>query len=204
MQKASIRRLFLIKYTMFITTEQTPNPNTLKFGVGKEVRGDATPLFFKKDTANNPKAKAPIVEALFKIDDIESVFFGSDFITVGKNENTEWWIVKPDILGTIMDHSDEPYVTEVEPFENKLDHEPDKEQLEINTKIKDLLDQKVRPAVALDGGDIIFHSYQQGTVYLEMHGSCAGCPSSTATLKAGIENMMKHYIPEVHSVEAVG
>ena len=189
---------------MFITTEQTPNPNTLKFGVGKEVRGDQTPLFFKKDTAGNPKANAPIVEALFKIDDIESVFFGSDFITVGKNDNTEWWIVKPDILGTIMDHSKEPYVSEVETVESRIDAVLDEEQSEVHDKIKQLLDEKVRPAVAMDGGDIIFHSFQQGTVYLEMHGSCAGCPSSTATLKKGIESMMKHYIPEVHTVEAVG
>ena len=189
---------------MFITTEQTPNPNTLKFGVGKEVRGDQTPLFFKKDTAGNPKAKAPIVEALFQIDDIESVFFGSDFITIGKNDNTEWWIVKPDILGTIMDHSKEPYVTEVETVESRIDAVLDEEQSEVHDKIKQLLDEKVRPAVAMDGGDIIFHSFQQGTVYLEMHGSCAGCPSSTATLKKGIESMMKHYIPEVHTVEAVG
>ena len=189
---------------MFITTEQTPNPNTLKFGVGKEVRGDQTPLFFKKDTAGNPKAKAPIVEALFKIEDIESVFFGSDFITVGKNNNTEWWIVKPDILGTIMDYSNEPYVTEVETVESMTDAVLDEEQSEVHDKIIELLDEQVRPAVAMDGGDIIFHSFQQGTVYLEMHGSCAGCPSSTATLKKGIESMMKHYIPEVHTVEAVG
>ena len=121
---------------MFITTEQTPNPNTLKFGVGKEVRGDQTPLFFKKNTAGNPKAKAPIVEALFKIEDIESVFFGSDFITVGKNNNTEWWIVKPDILGTIMDYSNEPYVTEVETVESMTDAVLDEEQSEVHDKIK--------------------------------------------------------------------
>ena len=189
---------------MFIQTEQTPNPNTLKFSVGIEVRGDQTPLFFKKDTTNNPKAKAPVVDALFQIDDVESVFFGSDFVTVGKTENTEWWIVKPDILGTLMDYSKEPYVTEVETVESRIDAVLDEEQSEVHHKIKELLDEKVRPAVAMDGGDIIFHSFQQGTVYLEMHGSCAGCPSSTATLKKGIESMMKHYIPEVHTVEAVG
>ena len=189
---------------MFIQTEQTPNPNTLKFSVGIEVRGNQTPLFFKKNTDNNPKAKAHVVDALFNIDDVDSVFFGSDFITVGKTDNTEWWIVKPDILGTLMDYSKEPYVTEVEPVESRIDAVLDEDTSEVHSKIKQLLDDKVRPAVAMDGGDIIFHSFQQGTVYLEMHGACNGCPSSTATLKAGIENMMKHYIPEVHSVESIG
>ena len=156
----------------------------------------------KKLSLEIPKAKAPVVEALFKIDDIESVFFGSDFITVGKNDNTEWWIVKPDILGTLMDYSNEPYVSEVETVESRIDAMVDDDTSEVHGKIKQLLDEKVRPAVAMDGGDIIFHSFQQGTVYLEMHGACNGCPSSTATLKAGIENMMKHYIPEVRGVRS--
>ena len=103
-----------------------------------------------------------------------------------------------------MDYSNEPYVSEVETIETRVDAMLNEEQSEVHGKIKQLLDDKVRPAVAMDGGDIIFHSFQQGTVYLEIHGACNGCPSSTATLKAGIENMMKHYIPEVHSVEAIG
>ena len=188
---------------MFVTTEETPNPNTLKFSVNKEVRGSSAPLFYKKESDENPSNKSAVVESLFAIDGIESVFLGADFITVGKDNITEWLIVKSDIIGTIQDHSNEPFVGKEETV-NKTKQSVDKGDIEINNKITQLLDEKVRPAVAMDGGDIIFHSFDKGTLYLEMHGSCSGCPSSTATLKMGIENMMKHYIPEVNRVEAIG
>ena len=190
---------------MFIHTEETPNPNTLKFSVNKEVRGSSAPLFYKKESSENPSNKSAVVESLFAIDGIESVFLGSDFITVGKDNITEWLIVKSDIIGTIQDHSNEPFVGKEEDTVNtRIKQVLGEDDIELNNKITQLLDDKVRPAVAMDGGDIIFHSFEKGTLYLEMHGSCSGCPSSTATLKMGIENMMKHYIPEVNRVEAIG
>ena len=140
--------------------------------------------------------------ALFKIDGIEDVFFGSDFITVGKNDTVDWESIKSDVTETIRYHSDGPFVIEaIKPACDEINSDAGTDK--ITKRITQLLDEKVRPAVAMDGGDIIFHSFDKGTVYLEMYGACSGCPSSTATLKMGIENMLKHYIPEVHTVEAV-
>jgi Fe-S cluster biogenesis protein NfuA len=185
-----------------ITTENTPNPNALKFMVSREVRGNKAPLFYKKDPVNNPEADAPVAYALFKIDGVEDVFFGSDFITVGKSQAVEWDSIKDDITQTIEYHGSGPYVVEeMKPACDDINSDVGASKAE--KQIVHLLDQRVRPAVAQDGGDIIFHSFKDGIVYLEMYGACSGCPSSTATLKMGIENMLRHYIPEVRRVEPV-
>ena len=158
----------------------------------------------KKDCKNSPLAKK-----LFENEYVKGVFFGSDFITITKSSDIEWPLLKADLLAVIMDH----FVAGGEVIKgNNLKKEDNKEKnqehndddSEIVKQIKDLLEERVRPAVAMDGGDIIFHDYQDGVVYLEMHGACSGCPSSSVTLKSGIESMLKHYIPEIESVEAVG
>lgn len=188
---------------MFIQTETTPNPNTLKFLPGQEVLGDKTAFFTDRENA----ASSPLASALFVLPDIRAVFFGSDFITVTKTEASSWEILKPQILTTVMEHyqSGLPLMGQAAPAGDKkesgISYSADEQ--EIVDQIKELLETRVRPAVAQDGGDIIFHSFKDGIVHLEMHGSCAGCPSSTATLKSGIENMLKHYVPEVLAVEPV-
>jgi len=187
---------------MMIQIELTPNPNALKFLPNVDVRGNKTPLFYKKDPEGNPSADAPVAYALFKINGIQDVFFGSDFITVGKDDTVEWEDIKSDITETIRYHSEGPFIVEeTKPACETINDDAGTDK--ITKKIVQLLDERVRPAVAMDGGDIIFHSFENGTVYLEMYGACSGCPSSTATLKMGIENMLKHYISEVHTVEAV-
>ena len=185
---------------MFIQTETTPNPNTMKFLPGQDVLADKTAFFTDRE---NAKA-SPLASALFVLSDIRAVFFGGDFITVTKTEVATWEILKPQILTTIMEHyqSGLPLMADEKPKAEDKGSYSDDEQ-EIVDQIKELLETRVRPAVAQDGGDIIFHSFKDGIVHLEMHGSCAGCPSSTATLKSGIENMLKHYIPEVVAVEPV-
>lgn len=186
---------------MFIQTETTPNPNTLKFLPGQQVLGSKTAFFTDKENA----ATSPLASALFVLPDIRAIFYGSDFITVTKTELSNWEILKPQILTTMMEHyqSGNPLMLDEKPkAAEKADSYSENEQ-EIVDQIKELLETRVRPAVAQDGGDIIFHSFKEGIVYLEMHGSCAGCPSSTATLKSGIENMLKHYVPEVMAVEPV-
>lgn len=186
---------------MFIQTESTPNPNTMKFLPGQDVLGDRTAFF---TDAENAKA-SPLASALFVLSDIRAVFFGGDFITVTKREEASWDVLKPQILTTVMEH----YQTGLPIMGSASAKEEGAaagtyaaEDEELVTQIKELLETRVRPAVAQDGGDIIFHSFHDGIVKLEMHGACSGCPSSTATLKSGIENMLKHYIPEVIAVEA--
>lgn len=187
---------------MIIQTEPTPNPNALKFLPNVEVRGSKSPLFYKKDPQGNPSADAPVAYALFKIEGIQDVFFGSDFITVGKDDTVKCEDIKSDVIETIRYHNQGPFVIEeTKPACESINDDAGTDK--ITKKIVHLLDERVRPAVAMDGGDIIFHSFENGTVYLEMYGACSGCPSSTATLKMGIQNMLRHYIPEVHSVEAV-
>ena len=187
---------------MFIQTEQTPNPNALKFLPGREVMGLKSPKFYKKDPKGNPTEDSPLAYSLFTIEGIEDVFFGSDFITVGKSNDFSWDILKPSILNEISEHSENPYVVEqIKPACETLNSDVGTNK--VTKQIKELLDTRVRPAVAQDGGDIIFHSFKNNTVYLEMYGACSGCPSSTATLKMGIENMLKHYLPEVHRVESI-
>jgi Fe-S cluster biogenesis protein NfuA len=181
---------------MFIQTEQTPNPATLKFLPGRDVMGTGTADFASVDDAK----RSPLAEHLFGIDGVTGVFLGSDFITVTKMTDKDWHILKPAILGAIMEHftSGRPIV--LAQSEAAADAVEDDE---VVAQIKELIDTRVRPAVAQDGGDIVFHSFEDGIVYLHMQGSCSGCPSSTATLKAGIENMLRHYIPEVVEVRPV-
>ena len=185
---------------MFIQTEQTPNPQTLKFLPGKVVMDDGTAFFQNiKEASNSPFAKR-----LFDVDGVEGVFFGSDFITITKNQSLDWQVMKPLILGSIIEHynSGQMTITKKQKNENtSLDM--DQNDTDIVKQIKELLDTRVRPAVAMDGGDIIYDSFKDGIVYLHMQGACSGCPSSTATLKMGIENMLKHYVPEVQEVRPV-
>jgi Fe-S cluster biogenesis protein NfuA len=180
---------------MFIETEGTPNPATLKFLPGREVLAGRTADFADADAA----LISPLADALFGLPGVARVFLGSDFVTVTKTGETEWQALKPQILGVIMEHfaAGRPVMSALAAVELE-DVQP--EDAEIVEQIKTLLDERVRPAVAGDGGDIIFRGFRDGIVSLKMQGSCSGCPSSTATLKHGIENLLKHYIPEVRSV----
>ena len=181
---------------MFIETEGTPNPATLKFLPGEPVLAGRTADFADADAA----LISPLANALFGLPGVTRVFLGADFVTVTKSDATEWQALKPQVLGVIMEHflSGQPVMSEAgaDAIEDVLP-----EDQEIVDQIKDLLETRVRPAVASDGGDIIFRGFRDGVVSLQMQGSCSGCPSSTATLKHGIENLLKHYIPEVQSVE---
>ncbi len=185
---------------MFIQTESTPNPATLKFLPGQQVLEAGTADFPSAETAG----ASPLAERLFKIAGVTGVFFGNDFVTVTKAEATEWDHIKPAILGAIMEHfqSGKPVMLGQAQPSGHAEH--DGEDAEIVGQIKELLDTRVRPAVAQDGGDITFHGFERGVVYLHMQGACAGCPSSTITLKMGIENLLRHYIPEVTEVRPVG
>lgn len=180
---------------MFIETEGTPNPATLKFLPGREVLAGRTADFADADAA----VLSPLADSLFGLPGVARVFLGSDFVTVTKTSAEEWQALKPQVLGVIMEHfaSGRPVMSALAEAEIE-DVQP--EDAEIVEQIKTLLDERVRPAVAGDGGDIIFRGFRDGVVSLKMQGSCSGCPSSTATLKHGIENLLKHYIPEVQSV----
>ncbi len=184
---------------MFIETEQTPNPATLKFLPGRSVMGAGTADFTSAAAAE----RSPLAQRLFQIEGIGGVFLGSDFVTVTKAEGKTWQVLKPAILGVIMEHFAANRPVMLESTAAPAGEAASGEESEIVTQIKELLDTRVRPAVAQDGGDIIFQGYEDGVVYLHLQGSCSGCPSSTATLKMGIENMLKHYVPEVVEVRAV-
>ena len=181
---------------MFIQTETTPNPATLKFLPGCDVMTRGTANF----TGPEEAAKSPLALRLFEIDGVSGVFLGSDFVTVTKMPTRDWEVMKPFILSAIMDHftsgasvvADEASAPGGEPEDDA-----------IAAQIKELLETRVRPAVAQDGGDIVFQGFENGIVYLHMQGACSGCPSSTATLKHGIENMLKYYVPEVQEVRPV-
>tara|TARA_Y100000590_G_scaffold196367_1_gene222972 strand:+ start:654 stop:1211 length:558 start_codon:yes stop_codon:yes gene_type:complete len=184
---------------MFIQTEPTPNPLTLKFLPGRTVMQSGTAFFQNESECN----KSPLAKRLFLIDGVAGVFFGSDFITITKEENIDWQVLKPITLGAIMDHynSNDEVINEIK--EDSKNKDNDHQENELIIQIKELLDSRVRPAVAMDGGDIVFQDYKEGIVYLHMQGACSGCPSSKATLKIGIENMLKHYIPEIKEVRPV-
>jgi len=185
---------------MFIQTESTPNPATMKFLPGQTVMSVGTADFPNESTAD----KSPLARRIFAVEGATAVFLGPDFVTVTKEEGVEWDHIKPAVLGAIMEHfqSGIPVMEgEAEAAGGHAEHSG--EDSEIVDQIKDLLDTRVRPAVAQDGGDITFHGFERGIVYLHMQGACAGCPSSTITLKMGIENLLRHYIPEVTEVRPV-
>jgi Fe-S cluster biogenesis protein NfuA len=185
---------------MFIQTEPTPNPNTLKFLPGEAVSKGSVMDYSSSESA----MASPLAKALFTIDGVARVFLGSDFISLTKTDNADWSVIKPLALAGIMDF----YMSGAQLHEQAVsssghsDHADD-ENAELVVQIKELLDTRVRPSVANDGGDIVFRKFEDGIVYLHMQGACSGCPSSTATLKHGIENLLRYYVPEVQSVQAV-
>ncbi len=185
---------------MFIQTETTPNPATLKFLPGETVLGDGTADFPTVDSATT----SPLATRIFAVEGVTGVFLGRDFVTVTKADQVPWDHLKPSVLGAIMEHfqSGAPAV-EGGSADTSGHASHDGPDAEIVGQIKELLDTRVRPAVAQDGGDITFHGFDRGIVYLHMQGACAGCPSSTLTLKMGIENLLRHYIPEVIEVRPV-
>ena len=185
---------------MFIQTESTPNPATLKFLPGQTVLDLGTADFPNQEAA----AKSPLARRIFATGGVTGVFFGTDFVTVTKAEAMDWQHIKPAILGAIMEHYQSgAAVIEGDGAASGGHAEHTGEDGDIVRQIKELLDTRVRPAVAQDGGDITFHGFDRGVVYLHMQGACAGCPSSTLTLKMGIENLLRHYIPEVLEVRPV-
>jgi len=188
---------------MFIETEPTPNPATQKFLPGRAVMEAGTRDFADAEEA----AASPLAEALFSLGDVAGVFFGRDFISVTAGEGADWRALKPQVLGVLLDHfaSDAPLFRAGSAADILIDEEDiadDPQDADIVAQIKDLIETRVRPAVARDGGDIVYRGFQRGTVYLAMHGACSGCPSSAATLKQGIETLLKHYVPEVTEVRA--
>ncbi len=183
---------------MFIQTERTPNPATLKFLPGCSVMESGTANF--PDSAE--AQRSPLALGLFAIEGTTGIFLGSDFITVTKSDDKDWEIMKPQILGAIMEHFQSGKAVIADQAEEAAPADAEAGD-EISQKIKELIDTRVRPAVAQDGGDIIYKGFEDGIVYLHMQGACAGCPSSTATLKHGIENMLRHYVPEVTEVRAI-
>jgi Fe-S cluster biogenesis protein NfuA len=185
---------------MFIETQATPNPATVKFLPGRAVMPSGTIDFSSPEAAE----ASPLATALFSLGDVTGVFLGSDFISVTRAEGgSDWRELKPQVLGIIVDHfaSGAPLLNETATAEDEIEDDP--ETADIVVQIKDLLETRIRPAVANDGGDIIYKGFREGVVYLQMQGACSGCPSSTATLKNGIENLLKYYVPEVTDVRAV-
>jgi Fe-S cluster biogenesis protein NfuA len=188
---------------MLIETEPTPNPATQKFLPGRKVMTAGTRDFADSDEA----AASPLAEALFSLGDVVGVFFGGDFVSVTAAEGSDWHSLKPQVLGVLLDHfaSEAPLFHPASAVDIAIEDEEfesDPADADIVEQIKELIETRVRPAVAKDGGDIIYRGFQRGTVYLTMHGACSGCPSSSATLKQGIETLLKHYVPEVTEVRA--
>ena len=182
---------------MFIQTEQTPNPATLKFLPGVAVMTRGTANFADPQSTD----RSPLARRLFGIDGVIGVFLGADFVTVAKADALEWHVLKPAILGALMEHFTAGLAV-IEDDDEATEGSDDVDD-EVVGQIKELLDTRVRPAVAQDGGDIVYHGFEDGVVYLHMQGACSGCPSSAITLKSGIENLLKHYVPEVVRVEQV-
>jgi Fe-S cluster biogenesis protein NfuA len=185
---------------MFIETEGTPNPATLKFLPGRDVMGSAGTADFATAEA---AARSPLAARIFALPGVARVFFGGDFITVTQTGESDWQSLRPQVLGAVMDHflSGQPVLEGLASESGEEDFDP--ADADVVDQIKDLLDTRVRPAVAGDGGDIVFRGFRDGIVRLHLQGACSGCPSSRATLKHGVENMLRHYVPEVVAVEQV-
>ncbi|WP_299324289.1 NifU family protein [Parasphingopyxis sp.] len=189
---------------MLIETETTPNPATLKFLPGQQVMATGTRDFAAPEEAS----VSPLAEALFNLGDVTGVFYGYDFVSVTAAQGVDWATLKPDVLGVMLDHfaSGAPLFKEGNTADIAVPAESfddDPEDAEIVAQIRQLIETRVRPAVAQDGGDIVYRGFQEGKVFLQMQGACSGCPSSTATLKQGIEQLLKHYVPEVTEVRAI-
>jgi len=185
---------------MFIQTEQTPNPASLKFLPGCQVMVHGTAEFRSAAEAH----ASPLAERLFKIHGVTGIFLADDFLTITKAPDFDWSLLKPLILGAIMEHFTTGQKVMLNEDVGAVHASSVAEgDTEIVKQIKELIDTRIRPIVAQDGGDIVFSSFEDGIVYLHMRGACAGCPSSTATLKGGIENMLKHFVPEVTEVQAI-
>ncbi len=182
---------------MFIQTEETPNPATIKFLPGQAVMHKGVADFKSVEEA----AHAPLARRLFGVQGVCGIFLGGDFISVSKADDTDWSVLKPMVLGVLMEHlsTGQVIIEDSHVSQDEMGEDDD----EVVAQIRELIYTRVRPAVMQDGGDIVFDSFEGGVVYLRMRGACAGCPSSTATLKVGIENMLKHYVPEVQEVRAV-
>jgi Fe-S cluster biogenesis protein NfuA len=181
---------------MFIQTEKTPNPATIKFIPGQPVIPGGSAEFRSPEEA---AGRSPLAQRLFALQGVKNVFLGDQFVSVSKHDDTDWNMLKPMVLGALMEHFSLGF-----PIMNAaVDAEPEAEDTEITLQIKELISTRVRPAVMMDGGDITFERFDNGVVYLRMKGACAGCPSSTVTLKMGIENMLRHYVPEVREVRPV-
>lgn len=184
---------------MFIQTEETPNPAALKFLPGRTVLESGVADFATREAAE----RSPLGRLLFEIDGVAGVFLGSDFITVIKSQDKTWQVLKPMVLGAVMDHFTSGAPVMEGAAEESAEFADEGADADVISQIKELIDTRVRPAVAQDGGDIVYKGFKNGTVYLNLRGSCASCPSSTATLKMGVENMLRHYVPEVLQVEAI-
>ena len=181
---------------MFIQTEETPNPQTLKFLPESLVLGSGVnSLEFKK---GDETSTCPIAKRLLSIDGVEGVFLNNEYISITKHQDFDWYVLKPAILGLLMEH----FINNLPIYNGSVSVEFD-ESDPIIKQIREIIDTRVRPSVAMDGGDIIYKGFKEGVVYLQLHGACSGCPSSTVTLKNGIESMLQHYIPEVQGVEAL-
>ncbi len=191
---------------MFIETETTPNPATLKFLPGQEVMAAGTREFTNEDEA----AASPLAEALFMLGDVSGVFFGRDFVSVTAGQGTDWSALKSQVVSLLLDHfvSGAPLFAGADASgilvgaEDDVDFGDDPADADVVAQIRELIETRVRPAVANDGGDIVYRGFREGVVYLAMQGACSGCPSSSATLKNGIEGLLKHYVPEVTEVRA--
>ncbi|MBO9726309.1 MAG: NifU family protein [Novosphingobium sp.] len=191
---------------MYIETETTPNPATLKFLPGRQVMAAGTREFTSPEDAE----ASPLAQALFDLGDVTGVFFGQGFVSVTAAPGAEWSDLKPQVVSILLDHfvSEAPLFAGGDasgfsvPLEEETDYGDDPADADIVEQIKDLIETRVRPAVANDGGDIVYRGFRDGVVYLAMQGACSGCPSSSATLKQGIESLLKHYVPEVTEVRA--
>lgn len=184
---------------MFIQTEETPNPQTLKFLPEKPVLDGASgvrSLEFKK---NQDASSCPLAKRLLLVEGIEGVFLSADYLSITKREDFDWYVLKPSVLGLLMEH----FVNGL-PIYNGNDVAKNDDSDPVVKQIREIIDTRVRPSVAMDGGDITFESFEDGIVYLKLQGACSGCPSSSATLKSGIENMLKYYVPEVQEVRQYG